>query len=186
MKDYEEIRKADDNRRKTEAFRLENEALNEQLREIGYQIEPQGSWVPPIQQGGISASSEYPEPRITSQTDRYQISPALIAEQYQNVPSQTVVSTNAVVAYYNMQTIHQSVGPQPHTQEVFVHPHEVPPNFEAMLANHVAHPGSLAGSLQDGLQQSDYPQFPGQANGTIFETNPHLVGPYYSQYHGPR
>lgn len=186
MKDYGEIRKADGNRRKTEAFRWKNAVLDEQLHEIGYQIEPQGPRVPPIPQGGISVISEYPEPTIAPQTNRYQISPTLIAEQYQNVPSQIVVSTNAVV-YYNMQTIHHNVRPQPDTQgEVFVHPHEVPRQFEAMLANHVAHPSSLAGSLQDGLQQSDYPQFPGQANGTIFETNPHLVGPYYDQYHGPR
>ena len=172
MGDYEEIRKGDGNRRKTEAFRLKNAVLNKELREIGYQIGPQGPRVPPIQQGGISAVTEYPEPKIAPQTNRYQISPALITEQYQNVPSQTVVSTNTV-AYYDMQTIHQSVGPQPYTQEeVFAHPQQVPRQFEAMPANHVAHPRSLAGSLQDGLQQSDYPQFHGQANSTIFETNP--------------
>jgi hypothetical protein len=85
-----------------------------------------------------------------------------------------------------MQTIYQSVGPQPHTQEeVFVHSHEVPRQFEAMLANHVTHPSSLAGSLQDGLRQSAYPQFPRQANSTIFKPNLHL-GPYYGQYYGPR
>jgi len=160
--------------------------LDEQLRKIGYhQFGPQGPWAPPIQQGDISAISEYPEPTIAPQTNRYQISPALIAEQYQNVPSQDVVSPY-VVAYYNMQSMSQSVGPQPHTQEIFVHPHEVPRQFEATLANHVAHPSSLAGSLQNGLQQSDYPQFPGQANGTFFETNPQLVGPYYDQYSGLR
>jgi hypothetical protein len=184
MEDYEEIRKADGSRRKTEAFRLKNADLDKQLRKIGYQIGPQGPRIPPIQQGGISAVTEYPEPTIALQTNRYQISPALIAEQYQNGRSQTVVSTNAV-AYYNMQSVHQSEGPQPHTREAFVHPHEVPRQFEAMLANHVAHSSSLAGSLQDGLQQSDNPQFPGQANGTILETNPHLVGPYYGQYHRP-
>jgi hypothetical protein len=146
MKDYEEIRKADGNKRKTEAFQWKNADLDEQLREIGYQIGPQGPRVPPILQRGISAISEYPEPTIAPQTNRYQISPALIAEQYQNVPSQPAVSTNAV-DYYNMQTIYQSVGPQPHTQEeVFVHSHEVPRQFEAMLANHVTHPSSLAGS----------------------------------------
>jgi hypothetical protein len=185
MEDYEEIRKADGSRRKTEAFRVKNADLDKQLRKIGYQIGPQGPRIPPIQQGGISAVTEYPEPTIALQTNRYQISPAPIVEQYQNGPSQTVVSTNAV-AYCNMQSIHQSEGPQPHTQEAFVHPHEVPRQFEAMLANHVAHSSSLAGSLQDGLQQSDNPQFPGQANGTILETNPHLVGPYYDQYHRPR
>jgi hypothetical protein len=157
MKDHEEARKADGNRRKTEAFQRKNADLDEQLRKIGYhQFGPQEPGAPTIRQGDISAISEYPEPTVAPQTNRYQISPALIAEQYQNVPSQDVVSPY-IVAYYNMQSMHQNVEPQPHTQEdVFVHP-QVPRQFEAMPANHVAHPSSFAGSLQNGLQQSDYP-----------------------------
>lgn len=83
MKDHEEARKVDENRRKFEAFRRKNTYLDEQLRKIGYhQFGPQGPWPPPIQQGDISVISKYPEPTIAPQTNRYQISPALIAEQY--------------------------------------------------------------------------------------------------------
>jgi hypothetical protein len=43
MKDHEEARKADGNRRKTEAFQRKDADLDEQLRKIGYhQIRPQG------------------------------------------------------------------------------------------------------------------------------------------------